>query len=483
MRNTLEALKDQRVILGHSQIDAIPRIKLNSPLWDTLLDGGPDQGRLILVGGDEGSGKSTTLLEACFLADCPKTLYVSGEERAVIIAQRGQKLGFEEMNRVNERCAIVSANDTESIFAQADDWHPQLMVIDSQQTFASPRYAKLEPGSITQQKWLIRVASEYAHRTGVVIFIVGQLTQAKKLAGPSRSRFMVDATSLIARDERSGVRKAKCPKSRFCATHVEVHYDIYGKQDGGLGIKILWVGKRVPGDKTYGQPDPTLYDEAGNYVGPTAGEVARRYAEGGLLGASAFGPEDDDDAPAKGKGRGRSAGSQTRASTTGAKPAAQAKTGAAKRGRGGLRLLKGGGQFDPNDTSRGGVDGGGYDLRKGDAYAPDPAEAEAEDAPARAPTAYEKATQVQRSWDDDGDSDADARMAAWEEHKRERAAALRENLKLLEAPAAPAPDRDAAPSEGTEDAYDEESGEDESEDEESESEDESSEDEVPDDAG
>ena len=74
-------------------------------------------------------------------------------------------------------------------------------------------------------------------------------------------------------------------------------------------------------------------------------------------------------------------------------------------------------------------------------------------------------------------------MAAWEEHKRERAAVLRENMKLLEAPVAPVPDRDTAPSEGTEDATDEESGDEEVEDEDEESEEESSEDEVPDDAG
>jgi len=376
---TVETIENDLLVVGEIDIEEAVRVRTNVPLWDVLTDGGLPEGSVTLVGGDEGSGKSSSLLEVAFRSECERTMYATGEERAMMVAARARALGLEELNAETRRCAIFNTNHTEQIFIAADAWRPQVLIIDSQQTFASPRF-KTDQGSMSQIKYLLTCARAYADRTGCRVVLVGQLTQSKKIAGPSRTRFLVDAVGIILRNEKSGVRVAKMRKSRYCATHVEVHYDIV-KKDDVLFFALEWVGKagtRRKGKKTKPQ---VLFDEHGVYIGPLASQVSQ-FAD---IGEDANEEDDEgDDAADEGAAAAPSVAGSKRARPSAEKePKSSAKQKGAARG---LRVLEGGGEdteepakrrskrratprlvgSDAEFASRGGIDGRGYDLRRGD---------------------------------------------------------------------------------------------------------------------
>ncbi|HQB65895.1 MAG TPA: ATPase domain-containing protein, partial [Fibrobacteraceae bacterium] len=78
---SIQSQENQRLSTGNSE-------------FDRTLGGGLAPGSLILIGGDPGIGKSTLVLQtlATMSAANVKTLYVSGEESAVQVKIRSERL-------------------------------------------------------------------------------------------------------------------------------------------------------------------------------------------------------------------------------------------------------------------------------------------------------------------------------------------------------------------------------------------------------
>jgi DNA repair protein RadA/Sms len=64
---------------------------------DRVLGGGVVEGSFVLIGGDPGIGKSTLMLQMAhrLAASHMKVLYVSGEESALQLKMRAQRLGMD----------------------------------------------------------------------------------------------------------------------------------------------------------------------------------------------------------------------------------------------------------------------------------------------------------------------------------------------------------------------------------------------------
>jgi DNA replication and repair protein RadA len=71
-----------------------PRANTNIDELDRVLGGGIVPGSVILIGGDPGIGKSTLMLQIAEKLSHKKFLYVSGEESALQIKMRAERLNY-----------------------------------------------------------------------------------------------------------------------------------------------------------------------------------------------------------------------------------------------------------------------------------------------------------------------------------------------------------------------------------------------------
>ena len=91
-------------------LDDEHRFITNISELDRVLGGGIVKGSVVLLSGDPGIGKSTILLQICNALRNLKILYVSGEESAMQIKLRAERLGVK-----NENLSIMTETDTELI--------------------------------------------------------------------------------------------------------------------------------------------------------------------------------------------------------------------------------------------------------------------------------------------------------------------------------------------------------------------------------
>ena len=95
------------------------RITLPSGELNRVLGGGLVPGSLVLIGGEPGIGKSTLVLQNILSIRSRTVLYVSGEESAVQLKMRADRLG-----RVSDSCYIVTETSLQNIFEHIEDIKP-----------------------------------------------------------------------------------------------------------------------------------------------------------------------------------------------------------------------------------------------------------------------------------------------------------------------------------------------------------------------
>ncbi len=188
------------------------RIDSGFPELNRLLGSGITSGSSVLIGGEPGIGKSTLLLQ---LASRVKTegsvLYVSGEESAAQIKQRGKRLKIDL-----ERPLVFTGSRLEEILPVLTEHKPSLIIIDSIQTLITDAAGEV-PGTVNQLKLccfeLIRAAKEL----GAVLFLVAHVTKEGAIAGPKAIEHLVD-TVLYFEESGSDLRMLRAQKNRFGST-------------------------------------------------------------------------------------------------------------------------------------------------------------------------------------------------------------------------------------------------------------------------
>ncbi len=182
---------------------------------DRVLGGGIIRGGLCLVGGDPGIGKSTLLLQMCrnLANDNRKVLYVSGEESAMQIKMRADRLGG-----FRNDIDLLARNDLEGIIAVIEENRPEVVIIDSIQTMMSEA-SDSAAGSVSQVREatqsFLRVAKVY----GISIFIIGHVTKEGVVAGPRVLEHMVDTVLYFEGDNQACYRILRAVKNRFGSTN------------------------------------------------------------------------------------------------------------------------------------------------------------------------------------------------------------------------------------------------------------------------
>ncbi len=181
---------------------------------DRVLGGGIVKGSIVLLSGDPGIGKSTILLQICnALQNNMNILYVSGEESAVQIKLRANRLGV-----VGDKVTVMSQTDTQSICEYIRATKPDLVIIDSIQTMQISELSS-SAGSIVQVRESTNLLMHTGKDLDIPIFIVGHVNKGGDIAGPKVMEHIVDTVLYFEGERNQSYRILRSIKNRFGSTN------------------------------------------------------------------------------------------------------------------------------------------------------------------------------------------------------------------------------------------------------------------------
>ncbi|MEM9885922.1 MAG: DNA repair protein RadA [Bacteroidota bacterium] len=212
------------VALPEIEAGDVRRLVTPNEELNRVLGGGVVPGSLVLIGGQPGIGKSTLMLQIAMNVPC-KVLYVSGEESGEQIKMRADRIGT-----LRQDCYVLTETNTSKILTHAQTLMPQLIVIDSIQTLASPHIESIS-GSVSQIRECTGELQRFAKEVNIPIFIIGHITKEGSIAGPKLLEHIVDAVLQFEGDRHYTYRILRTLKNRFGSTD---EMGIYEMQANGL---------------------------------------------------------------------------------------------------------------------------------------------------------------------------------------------------------------------------------------------------------
>lgn len=181
---------------------------------DRVLGGGIVKGSGVLLSGDPGIGKSTILLQICnALQNALNILYVSGEESAIQIKMRANRLGVESDN-----LTIMTETDAQSISEYILTYKPDLVMIDSIQTMQIVELTS-SAGSIVQVRECTNLLLRTCKGLDIPLFIVGHVNKGGDIAGPKVMEHIVDTVLYFEGERNQSYRILRAIKNRFGSTN------------------------------------------------------------------------------------------------------------------------------------------------------------------------------------------------------------------------------------------------------------------------
>lgn len=181
---------------------------------DRVLGGGVVRDGFTLIGGDPGIGKSTLLLQMAkgILKNepPPSILYVSGEESVDQIRSRALRLGI----RGEHKIYLASETQLERVFGMIHELKPQVLIMDSLQTFSS-RSLPSTPGSVGQLREVASRLMVLAKSSNTAVWLVGHVTKDGSIAGLKTVEHMVDTVLYFEGEGGQVHRLLRTVKNRF----------------------------------------------------------------------------------------------------------------------------------------------------------------------------------------------------------------------------------------------------------------------------
>jgi DNA repair protein RadA/Sms len=210
-RRKTSAKRLSEVVSGNSD-----RIVTSISEFNRVLGGGIVKDSIIILTAKPGAGKSTLLLQVAddVASKGYKVLYASAEESDSQIKSRSDRI----LNGSND-IWIYSDTSMNNVLATVDELDPDLIIIDSIQTFNLEEHNS-RPGSPIQTmecaNELLKIAKNSSRPRAVIM--VGQMTKDDEIAGLRALEHLVDAVLILNGENGEELRGAWCSKNRFGST-------------------------------------------------------------------------------------------------------------------------------------------------------------------------------------------------------------------------------------------------------------------------
>ncbi len=185
--------------------------------FNRVLGGGIVKDSVTILTARPGAGKSTLLLEISndIAKKGYKVLYASGEESESQISNRANRI----LNEIPKDIWILSDTSMDNVLKSIEDIDPDLIIIDSIQTFSLEEFnsrAGSPIQSIECANALVEIAKNKNRPRAVIM--VGHMTKADEMAGLRTLEHLVDTVLYLEGESDEELRTLMATKNRFGRT-------------------------------------------------------------------------------------------------------------------------------------------------------------------------------------------------------------------------------------------------------------------------
>lgn len=186
--------------------------------FNRVMGGGIIKDSVTILSAKPGAGKSTLLLQVTDdLAKLGlKVLYASGEESESQIKSRADRI----IKDIHSNVWVVSDNSLDNILEIVEEIDPDVVIVDSIQTFTLEEFPSSRAGSPTQTMECAHALVQRAKdvKRPRAVFIVGQMTKEDELAGVRALEHLVDTVLIIDGESGEELRTLLTTKNRYGST-------------------------------------------------------------------------------------------------------------------------------------------------------------------------------------------------------------------------------------------------------------------------
>lgn len=194
------------------------RIITNINEFNRVMGGGIVKDSITLLSAKPGAGKSTLLLQVAndLASSGLKVLYASGEESESQIKNRADRI----TEKVSSDVWVISDNSLDNVLFNVEEIDPDVIILDSIQTFTLYEFSNSRAGSPTQTmecaNALVQIAKDVERPR--VVLLVGQMTKEDEIAGVRALEHLVDTVLLIEGESGEELRTLLTTKNRYGST-------------------------------------------------------------------------------------------------------------------------------------------------------------------------------------------------------------------------------------------------------------------------
>ncbi len=206
------------VKLTHVKAGNSDRIVTGISEFNRVMGGGIVKDSITIITAKPGAGKSTLLLQVAgdVASKGLKVLYASGEESESQIKSRADRI----FSKIQDNVWVYSDNSMDNVLSVVSEVDPDLLIVDSIQTFVLEGFPGSRAGSPTQTmecaNELLKLAKDPARPRAV--FLVGQMNKSEEIAGLRALEHLVDAVLILDGDNEEELRGLSVSKNRFGST-------------------------------------------------------------------------------------------------------------------------------------------------------------------------------------------------------------------------------------------------------------------------